>query len=125
MFLHFEIGLAPLIFFKLLDKMTYPLGENELLTAIHKILKCKLFFERLELSSKAEATRIRNEQLEAANATLLEENKRLKEQVASLMAQNRNNSGTNYFEVEQIVGSVAERSIAERVKMRAKRRKHE
>jgi hypothetical protein len=125
MFLHFEIGLVPLIFFKLLDKMTYPLGENELLTAIYKILKCKLFRERLELSSKAEATRIKNEQLEAANATLFEENKRLKEQIASLMAQNRTDSGTNYFEIEQIVGSVAERSIAERVKMRAKRRKHE
>ena len=127
MFLHFEIGLVPLIFFKLLDRpyACYPLGASEVLTAIYKILRCKLFRERLELSSKAEATRIKNEQLEAANATLLEENKRLKEQVVSLMAQNRSDTRTNYFEVEQIVGSVAERSIAERVKMRAKRRKHE
>jgi Leucine-rich repeat (LRR) protein len=124
-FLRFDIGLVPLIFFKLLDRTSYPLGASEVLTAIYKILRCKLFRERLELSSKAEATRIKNEQLEAANATLLEENKRLKEQVVSLMAQNRSDTRTNYFEVEQIVGSVAERSIAERVKMRAKRRKHE
>jgi Leucine-rich repeat (LRR) protein len=121
-FLHFEIGLVPLIFFKLQDRSSF-LVVSEVLTAIYKILKCKLFRERLEVSSKAEVTRIKNEQLEAANATLLEENRRLKEQIASLMAQNRTDSGTNYFEIEQIVGS-AERSIAERVKMRAKRRKH-
>lgn len=91
---------------------------------MHPNLKCKLFRQRLEVSSKVEATRIKNEQLEAANATLLDENRRLKEQITSLMAQNRTESRTNYFEVEQKVGSVAERSIAERVKIRAKRRKH-
>ena len=92
---------------------------------MHPNLKCKLFRQRLEVSSKVKATRIKNGQLEAANATLLDENRRLmKEQITSLMAQNRTESRTNYFEVEQKVGSVAERSIAERVKIRAKRRKH-
>ena len=105
MFQYFDIGLAPLIFSKLLNSSRY--GEKEHLTAIYKILKCKSFRERLKLSSKTnrlqidhdvlrkteEETRSKNEQLEADNATLSEENRRLKEQIALLMAQNENGSG--------------------------------
>ncbi len=122
MFLHFDIGLSPLIFFKLLDSPNYPLESKITLTATYKILKCKLFHQRLVLLSQTkkreEETRIKNEQLESDNAALSEENRRLKEQIALLMAQSSTELKTNYSEVEQNDGS-----IAKRVKMRAKRRK--
>ena len=84
MFLHFDIGLAPLIFFKLMVSPYHHTESKEWLTAIYKILKCKLFRQRLELSSKAERlqinhdslkkreeeTRMKNEQLESDNAAL-------------------------------------------------------
>eukprot|EP00986_Skeletonema_menzelii_P013711 scaffold8187_cov57-Skeletonema_menzelii.AAC.1 len=57
---------------------------------------------------------MKNEQLEADNAALSEENMILKEQIASLMAQN----GVGACTMANSVGS-----IAERVKTRAKRRK--
>eukprot|EP00986_Skeletonema_menzelii_P017015 scaffold17022_cov171-Skeletonema_menzelii.AAC.2 len=127
MFLHFDIGLAPQIFFKIQD-VSHPQEEKENLTAIYKILKCKEFHARLKLSSqtsrlqidhdvlrkKEEETRMKNEQLEADNAALSEENRILKEQIASLMAQN----GVGACTMANSVGS-----IAERVKTRAKRRK--
>eukprot|EP00984_Skeletonema_dohrnii_P019320 scaffold9199_cov178-Skeletonema_dohrnii-CCMP3373.AAC.6 len=129
MFLYYDIGIVPLIFSKLLDRPCYPLETKELLTALYKILKCKVFQKKLSqakklqlnrdaLRKKEEETRMKNEQLEADNAALSEENRRLKEQMASLMAQNSTDSKTNYLEAEQNVGS-----IAERVKTRAKRRK--
>ena len=134
MFGYFDIGLAPLIFSVLLNRQFYNSEAKESLTAIYKILKCKSFRERLKLSSQTnrpqidhnvlreteEEVRMKNEQLEADNAALLEENRKLKEQIALLMAQNgtATSSHANYYEAEQNVGS-----IAERVKMRAKRRK--
>ncbi|KAL7493683.1 hypothetical protein ACHAWT_010565 [Skeletonema menzelii] len=127
MFLHFDIGLAPQIFFKIQD-VSHPQEEKENLTAIYKILKCKEFHARLKLSSqtsrlqidhdvlrkKEEETRMKNEQLAADNAALSEENRILKEQIALLMAQN----GMGACTMANSVGS-----IAERVKTRAKRRK--
>ncbi len=122
---YFDIGIAPLIFFRLLNRSSHE--ELRILTAAYKILKCKSFRERLKLRidhdvlrKTEEEVRMKNEQLEADNAALLEENRRLKEQIALLMGQNGTGAGSqvNYSEAEQNVGS-----IAERVKMRAKRRK--
>ncbi len=131
MFLHFDIGLVPLILFKFMNSTYHPELE-ETLTATYKILKCKLFRQRLELSSQTkrlqidhdalkkreEETRVKNEQLESDNAALSEENRILKEQIALLMAQSSADLKTNHSEDEQNVGS-----IAQRVKTRVKRRK--
>lgn len=131
MFLHFDIGLAPQILSKFMNS-TDRLKLGESLTATYKILKCKLFRQRLELSSQTkklqidhdalkkreEETRMKNEQLESDNAALSEENRKLKEQIALLMSQSSADLKTNHSEAEQNVGS-----IAQRVKTRAKRRK--
>ena len=124
---HYDVCLLPLLFHKLscmLQNSSHPFGFGVLqeLTVIYKVLRCKAFHEKLqikinhnELRRKEEETRMRNEQLEADNATLLDENRKLKEQIASMMTQN--SAG---IEIEQ-----NDESIAGRVKRRAKRRKVE
>ncbi len=122
MILHFDIGLAPLIFFKLMVSQYV----SPCIKGSAKILKCKLFRQRIELSSQVkwlqinqdalkkreEETRMKNEQLESDNAALSEEVRNLKEQIAmlKLKAQGLTDLETNNSEAEQTDGLIKERS---------------